>query len=339
MELGTKDKIMSKSTIKFLATYLPENEVVNLEIENKVKVNGESIGQGVLEKLFGSQTRRFAADGEQVSDIASKAGGKVIQANKDIVIDLLIFAAASADLIEPATANIIQSKLGLACPVMDIKNACNSFVSGIQVASAFIEAGIYNHVLIVCGEKLSEVINYTPKDSVHLKRCISGYTLGDAGAAMLIGKNDGSKISYQKFKSWGEHWQLCTVKGGGSIAYRDFDSYYFESDSGELLKIFEQEGPKFVHDCLTEAGWKPEDLNCVVSHQISSATSSQIAKTIGISESRFVNTFSTYGNTAAATIPLALDDAIVKGKLKKGNKLMLLGLAAGISLSVQLIEW
>lgn len=222
---------------------------------------------------------------------------------------------------------------------MDVKNACNSFVSGIQVASAFIEAGIYNHVLIVCGEKLSEVINYTPKDSAHLKRCISGYTLGDAGAAMLIGKNDGSKISYQKFKSWGEHWQLCTVKGGGSLAYRDFDSYYFESDSGELLKIFEQEGPKFVHECLTEAGWKPEDLNCVVSHQISSATSSQIAKNIGIPESLFINTFSNYGNTAAATIPLALNDAIIEGKLKKGNKLMLLGLAAGISLSVQLIEW
>lgn len=156
---------------------------------------------------------------------------------------------------------------------------------------------------------------------------------------MLIGKNSGSKIRYQKFKSWGEHWQLCTVKGGGSLAYRDFDSYYFESNSAELLKIFEQEGPKFVNECLTEAGWRPEDLNCVVSHQISSTTSSQIAKIINIPESRFVTTFPSYGNTAAATIPLALNDAITEGILKKGDKLMLLGLAAGISLSVQLIEW
>ncbi len=275
----------------------------------------------------------------QVSDIASEAAKKIIAANKDTIIDLLIFAAASSDLIEPATANIIQAKLGLTCPVMDIKNACNSFVSAIQVASAFIESDMYSNVLIVCGEKLGEVINYTPHNSDHLKRCISGYTLGDAGAAMLIGKTGGSEIVYQKFKSWGEYWQLCTVEGGGSLAYRDDDKYYFQSDSRALQKIFETEGPAFVGECLNEAGWKREDIDCVVCHQISSGTTRQIAGYIGISEGRFVNTFAKYGNTAAATIPLALNEAMMEGTLRKGDKLMLLGLAAGVSLSVQLVKW
>lgn len=339
MELGIKDKSMSKATIKSVATYLPENEVVNQEIEDKVKRAGQSIEHGVLAKLFGSQARRVAPADMQVSDLASEAARKVLTAHSDTEIDLLIFAAASSDLIEPATANIIQSKLGLNCPVMDIKNACNSFVSGIQVASAFIESGVYSNVLITCGEKLGEVINYAPKNQEDFKRYISGYTLGDAGAAMLIGKTAGSEIVYQKFRSWGEHWQLCTVQGGGSMAYREYDKYYFESDSRALQQVFGHKGPKFVEECLKEADWKREEVDCVVCHQISSTTTSQIAENIGIDETRFVNTFASYGNTAAATIPLALNEAITQGKLKQGDKLMLLGLAAGVSLSVQLVEW
>ncbi|MCE6991841.1 3-oxoacyl-ACP synthase III family protein [Dyadobacter sp. CY323] len=329
---------MKKASIKYVSAYLPENVVYNQQIEDKIRFEGKKIDQGFLEKLFGSRTRRIASDDMQVSDLASQAAQSVINANRDTVIDLLIFAAASSDLIEPATANIIQGKLGLTCPVMDIKNACNSFVSAIQVSSAFIEAGMYENILVVCGEKLGEVVNYSPQTSEELRKCISGYSLGDAGAAMLLGKN-GSEIVYQKFRSWGEYWQLCTVEGGGSMAYRDYDKYYFQSDSRGLKKIFEDEGPKFVNECLNESGWRRGDIDCVVSHQISSTTTDQIARYSGIPASRFVNTFGKYGNTAAATIPLALNEAIEAGKLTKGDKLMLLGLGAGVSLSVQLVEW
>lgn len=329
---------MKKASIKYVSAYLPENVVFNQQIEDKITFKGKDINHGILEKLFGSNTRRVASDGMQVSDLASEAGHLVISANKDVSIDLLIFAAASSDLIEPATANIIQAKLGLACPVMDIKNACNSFVSAIQVASAFIESGMYENILIVCGEKLGEVINYSPLNSEDFKRYISGYSLGDAGAAMLIGTG-GSDIIYQKFRTWGEHWRLCTVEGGGSMAYRDQSKYYFQSDSTKLKEIFQDQAPEFLTECLNEAGWKREDINCVVSHQISSTTTDQIAGYTGIPASKFVNTFAKYGNTAAATIPLALNEAIETGMLKPGDRLMLLGLGAGVSLSVQLVEW
>jgi acyl-CoA:acyl-CoA alkyltransferase len=329
---------MKKASIKYVSTYLPENVVFNQQIEDKITLNGKGINYGLLEKLFGSKTRRVASDGTQVSDLASEAGRLVISANKDVVIDLLIFAAASSDLIEPATANIIQAKLGLTCPVMDIKNACNSFVSAIQVSSAFIESRMYENILIVCGEKLGEVINYSPLNSEDFKRHISGYSLGDAGAAMLIGSG-GSDIIFQRFRTWGEHWRLCTVEGGGSMAYRDDSKYYFQSDSARLKEIFQGQAPEFLNTCLCEAGWKRGDIDCVVSHQISSTTTDQIARCIGIPASKFVNTFAKYGNTAAATIPLALHEAIEMGKLKKGDRLMLLGLGAGVSLSVQLVEW
>jgi 3-oxoacyl-[acyl-carrier-protein] synthase-3 len=329
---------MKKASIKYVSAYLPENVVYNQQVEDKITLGGKGINHGLLEKLFGSSRRRVASDGMQVSDLAYEAARMVIGANKDIVIDLLIFAAASSDLIEPATANIIQAKLGLTCPVIDIKNACNSFVSAIQVASAFIESRMYDNILIVCGEKLGEVINYAPLNSEDFKRYISGYSLGDAGAAMLVGTG-GSDIVYQKFRTWGEYWQLCTVEGGGSRAYRDHNKYYFQSDSRRLKTIFQDQAPEFLNECLNEAGWKRGDIDCVVSHQISSTTTDQIARCIGIPASKFVNTFAKYGNTAAATIPLALCEAIEIGKLKKGNKLMLLGLGAGVSLSVQLVKW
>jgi 3-oxoacyl-(acyl-carrier-protein) synthase III len=336
--LAFKCEAMKTASIKYVSAYLPENVVFNQQIEDKISLNGKGINHGLLEKLFGSYTRRVASDGTQVSDLASEAGRVVISANKDVVIDLLIFAAASSDLIEPATANIVQAKLGLTCPVMDIKNACNSFVSAIQVSSAFIESGMYENILIVCGEKLGEVINYSPLNNEDFKRYISGYSLGDAGAAMLVGTG-GSDIIYQKFRTWGEHWRLCTVEGGGSMAYRDDSKYYFQSDSGRLKTIFRDQAPEFLNECLNEAGWKRGDIDCVVSHQISSTTTDQIAGCIGIPASKFVNTFAKYGNTAAATIPLALNEAIEIGKLKKGDRLVLLGLGAGVSLSVQLVEW
>ena len=331
---------MRKASIKSVEVFLPDNIVYNDQIENRIRFGADTAMEtGVLGRLTGIKSRRFADDEIQVSDLACEAARKVIEANPDVKVDLLIFAAASSDLIEPATANIVQIKLGLKCPVMDIKNACNSFVSAIHTASAFVESGIFKNVLIVCGEKLSEVINYTPRDYEHLMKCLAGYSLGDAGAAMLIGADDGSKIVYQNFSSWGQYWNLSTVKGGGSLAYRDLDKYYFECDSKEMRTAFLCLGAGFFSTCMTESGWKREDISCVVSHQISGNTTSLVSECIGVPESKFVNTFAEFGNNAAATIPLALNHAINGRQVEKGDRLLLLGLAAGISISVQLIEW
>jgi acyl-CoA:acyl-CoA alkyltransferase len=313
--------------------------VQNSEIVAKINYDNPLVKNGALGRLLGVQSRHFAEPDAQVSDLACAAAIKILEQHPDTPIDLLIFAAASSDLIEPATANIIQAKLGLHCPVMDIKNACNSFVSAMQTASAFIESGYYEHVLIVNGEKLSEVINYNPRDEAHLTRCLSAYGLGDAGAAMLMGKKEGSKLIYQKFASWGEYWPICTVEGGGSRAFRNAEKYYFESDSRALREAFISKIPDFVAQCFDEMQWKMDAIDCLITHQVTGTTITQIANALHIPLQKCVNTFGLYGNTAAATIPLAIKYAVEEGKLKKGDKLFILGLAAGISLSVQLIEW
>ena len=325
--------------IKSVSVHLPEQIVDNISVINRINYDNPAIRNGALERLLSIKTRRYATATTQVSDMASAAALKIINQFPETEIDLLLFAAASSDLIEPATANIIQSKLGLQCPVMDIKNACNSFVSAMEVASAFIESGYYKNILIVNGEKLSEVINFNPVDDSQLSRCLASYGLGDAAAAVLMGSGEGSEIVYQKFCSWGEYWKLCTVLGGGSLAFRDPEKYFFESDSIELRNVFINKIPDFVNGCFEESGWKLDDIDCLITHQISGATVKQIAEGLGIPLEKCVNTFDQYGNVAAATIPLALHNALETGRLKKGDKLFILGLAAGISLSVQLVEW
>ncbi len=332
---------MSPVFIEKIGIFLPNEIVSNAAIEAQVRQvdTGSQLPAGLLQRLFGCGTRRFAASHMQVSDLAAEAARKILVPADTKTIDLLIFAAASSDLIEPATANIVQAKLGLQCPVMDIKNACNSFASALQVASAFIASGVYRRVLIVNGEKLSQVIQFNPRNAEHLRRCLSGYTLGDAGAAMIVSTEGPHEVVHHNFNSWGEHWPLCTVAGGGSQSFRNPDSYYFESDTAAMGGLFKERLPAMIESSLAATGWTGEEVNFMVSHQVAGDTAKRITASFGRPLHHTTDTFRDYGNVAAATLPLALHQAAATGEIGPGSKVMALGLAAGISLSVQLFKW
>jgi 3-oxoacyl-[acyl-carrier-protein] synthase-3 len=255
-------------------------------------------------------------------------------------IDCLIFAAASGDLIEPATANIVQQKLGLRCPVLDVKNACNSFVNGIQVASSFVTANVYRNVLVVNGEILHNAIRFELEPDEDISRRLASYTFGDAGAAVLVGESDDeSGLYYQQFKSNGEHWKLCTILGGGSLYPRDPEKYYFEGFTSELKTQLIEESKGMVADALRATGWSAKDIAHVFTHQVSMNTFDVVANQAGMCKSKFRSTFREAGNTAAASIPLAMHRTLQEGKLLKGDKMLIIGLAAGVSISIQLMIW
>ena len=331
---------MKNTKIAEISAYLPERIVANEEIEQRINQKKNFVPSGILNKLFGIRERRFAAPNEQVSDLAAKAAQPIVAKIGKENIDFLIFAAASADLIEPATSNIVQQKLGLRCPVMDVKNACNSFVSAIQVATAFIQSGIYHNVLIVNGEKLSDAINFEIRDMAHLQRSLAAFSLGDAGTAALITASTAEEgFCYQNFMSLGEHWDLCTIQGGGSMFPHDVSKNYFEGKTTELKDVILQTANEFVNQCLYQKGWAAPEIDHFITHQVSAQTFKIIAAATGIEESKMVSVFEQFGNTAAAAIPLSLHCANSRNLLKKGDKIAVLGLAAGISVSVQLMVW
>jgi len=251
-----------RAAIQWLNAYHPPDVYDNAAIESKVLIAGKpALPAGSLEKIFGIRSRRFAAAGVQVSDLACAAALPLFDSFPRSAVDCLIFAAACADLIEPATANIVQQKLGLRCPVFDVKNACNSFTSAMQVADALIGQGSYRNVLVVNGEKLSDTIRYDLEDMPELKRRIAAYSLGDAGAAALLAPaTDDSGIYFQKFRSAGQHWQLCTIQGGGSMFPFDVSKHYFEGQTLELTTVIQQEAGGFLDECLNECGWTRDDI-------------------------------------------------------------------------------
>lgn len=331
-----------KAKIESLAIALPEKKIDSLSLEKQIRDSSRGINlpNGAIEILTGVKERRILAEGKNASDLATEAAEKAIREAKleKDTIDCLIFAAASSDITEPATANIVQENLKLNCPALDVKNACNSFLNAIEVAESFIISGKYKKVLICNGEVPSRGIRTKVSDKDQLRKSFAGYTLGDAGAAMIIGPSEGkSGIVYSKFMSYGEHWRVSTVMGGGTRYPRDMEKTYFEGETAGLKELFQKVGKQPIYDGLKSVGWTLEDLKKIIIHQVSSKTFDAFVAEAGLPREKLVIVLPELGNMVSASIPVALES--VKADLKEGDKLMLLGLAAGISISVMLIIW
>ena len=326
--------------ISDIEVFLPERIVTSCELEAMINKKEKLLDAGSVERLFGVRERRYAESDVQVSDLGANAARNLVEKHGASEIDCMIFASACGDLIEPATANIVHSKLGLECPAFDVKNACNSFVTALQVASSFIEAGVYKKVLITSGEKLSNTIRFEPADESELKKGLASLSFGDAGSAVMVEPSpNGCGIFYQKFKTVGKHWDLCTIKGGGSMFPFDSDKNYFEGKTSELAHVFVVEGKTFVHTSLAEAGCELEDIDYFFTHQVSSRTIEIMAMVLSIPIEKIIRVSDLLGNVASVSIPLSLHIAENRGLLKHGNKIAIIGMAAGISISVQLMVW
>jgi 3-oxoacyl-[acyl-carrier-protein] synthase-3 len=331
--------VRARARVADVSSYLPstcvDNEALLADIEAKFWMPDA----GHLQKLCGIRSRHFAAPDEQVSDLAVAAARCIVSTVDRDEIDLLVFASASSDLIEPATANIVQHKLGLRCPAMDVKNACNSFASGIHVASAMIENDAYRRALIVNGEKLSDSIRWRYDSREQLTDNLASFTFGDAGAAMLLERTEEEDqgIVFQRFMTRGEHWKLCTIPGGGSLLPHDLHAYYFSGQTAALRGVVENKAAALWQECRAEIGWEAADIDWVFTHQVSDSTFHIVMCVLGVPPERGVNLFATHGNMAAASIPVCM--ATVKHRFRRGDKILLVGLAAGISISFQAIVW
>jgi 3-oxoacyl-[acyl-carrier-protein] synthase-3 len=342
MEKVFKNSCMNKpsSMISAIARYAPSEIISNAEIERRVNNEQEILCPGSIERLFGVKERRFAADNEQVSDLAVAAANKILANMDGKTIDCLLFASACSDLIEPATANIIQSKLGLSCFAFDVKNACNSFVTAFHIANSFIVSNQYKRILIVNGEKLSQAIKFQLEDKEELCKRLAAYSLGDAGVAALIEPaTNGSGLLSQRFLTCGKYWNLCTIPGGGSMFPHDSSKNYFEGKTTEMRHVFLENRGRIAQECLDETGWSLGDIDYFFMHHVSKNTYETVATTLDIPPNRFYNVMESHGNMAAASIPFAISHAAEHNKLKKGDKIMIIGLASGISLSIQLLIW
>ena len=300
---------------------------------------GKRIPKGIIRLATGVVERRYAPDGMWSSDLAARAAQRAM-ATAGIEprdVDLLIFASASHDVAEPATANMVQMALGCdRAAVMDVKNACNSFLNGLDVAQAFIETGRAPRVVVAAGECLSPTIKWDVGGSDDLPSRLAALTLGDAGAACVLEASAAPERGLYRgaFESDGRHWELSTVLAGGSRYGAAPDRMFFECRTTKLQQLAVTRIPALVTDVLMKLDWALEDVALVIPHQVSRSVIERVASLLGYPLDRCMVTLDRFGNTAAASIPFALNLAIEEGRAVVGDKILLVGGAAGFSAAV-----
>jgi len=291
---------------------------------------------GYIPRLTGVETVYRRTEGQNTSDFAAMAGRKALdRAGLKIGdIDLLIFSSASQDLIEPATSHIVSSLLGAdGVPVMDVKNACNSFLNGMQVANALIKIGQYKTVLIVSGETPSMAIRWASQDKDQFLRSFAGFTMSDAGAATVLTAADPSEESIVaiEFRSDSNRWDVGTLGMGGSRSPRDIETTYFDMDGRKLANAFMALGPGILNETLEANGLTWDDFKAIGMHQVAAPYIDDICRVLQVPTERVIKTVADYGNMTSATMALQIELGMESGVIGKGDLFAYIGLAGGIS--------
>lgn len=375
-----------------VAVHLPQDVRLVADAERELHRRNPQAAPRIpmVARLTGVRRIHVAAADEQASDLAVAAARKVL-AGAGLTpsdLDLLIFASASQDMVEPATSHIVAAKLGAGCPVMDVKNACNSVLNGIEVAEALIGAGRYRRVLVASGEMPSRAVRHDVPDRETYALSVPGYTMSDAGAAVLvettasapepyrgaaagsfpgvgpgmIGADDDvaavdvpvpaaldeelagltagpSGILASAFSAASHHWDVGMLPGGGTAHPRDVGRSYFEIDGTRLREAFDELGPDVALEALAKAGLTWDDVAFVAVHQVALAYLDDVAASLGVPRDRMLVTVAEHGNVASATLPLQLSLAQESGRIRRGDVVLLFGLAGGVSMGAMVVRW
>ncbi|WP_293697336.1 3-oxoacyl-[acyl-carrier-protein] synthase III C-terminal domain-containing protein [uncultured Agrococcus sp.] len=298
---------------------------------------GMQLPTGLIHRITGVRRVHVRERGQDASDLAALAGRKALAACGEPV-DHLIFASASQDMIEPATSHIVAEKLGLGVPVFDAKNACNSVLNGMQIAAGLIAIGQARRVLVASGETPTTAARWELADKQQFLRSFPGFTMSDGGAAVVVEASDEPGIEGMYFAAESRHWQIGTLPTGGSHRPRDLEATYFDMDGAKLAEAFLQLGPGPVFELLDRLDARIEDFDLIAMHQVATPHLPRIAERLGVSAERIIETVSEHGNLASVTLPLQLSLAFERGAVRQGSRVLLIGLAGGISIGVMAVR-
>ena len=331
----------ASARIAGLGVYLPETTRSAAQTERDLRAANPRlrIATGLIHRLTGVDSVHLRDDGWQASDLAVEAARSALQESPGDP-DLLIFASASQDLIEPATSHIVAAKLGLTCPVMDISNACNSVINAMQVGEALIATGQYRRVLVASGEQPSHGVRWQLRDQEQFIRSFPGYTMSDGGAAVVLEATDdpGTGILDSSFVAVSRHWQIGTLPTGGTMNPRSLEHTYFDMDGQGLQQAFLELGPAPVLELLERNGLDWDDFDLVAIHQVALPYLPPIFERLGVAPDKSVITIADHGNLASVTLPLQLSIARETGLVGPGSLVLLIGLAGGISLGLMVVR-
>ncbi len=303
-------------------SYLPPRIITNSELEKTLDTSDEWITERT-----GIKERRVV-DGESTCDLALEASKKALEMAEISAseIDLIILATTTPDKIFPATATMLQNRIGANCPAFDLQAVCAGFIFALTTAQQYIENGTYKNVLVVGSETFSRIIDWNDRSTAIL--------FGDGAGAVVLSSDNTAGIEYSRILSDGSYLSSLHVNNN----YIN-EIGYVEMSGNEVYKIAVKQLSNLAEEILRECNLSVNEISWMVPHQANIRIIKAIAKRINLPMSKAILTLETHGNTSAASIPLALDVSVRDGRIKKGDKLLLEGIGGGFSWGGLLVEY
>lgn len=327
-------RIRSNAAITAIGSCVPERVLTNADLERMVETSDEWIT-----RRTGIRERRIAADGEFTSHLAAAAVRDLASRwNKTTDdVDCILTATSTPDAIFPSVSALVQAELGIrAAAAVDLQAACAGFVSGLQMASGLIASGLYRKVLVIAADTLSKVTDYTDRTTCILFGDGSGAALVEAlpegaASAFLAGgaSTDGGIGHHVYLSSLASEIRGMPVDRKGKLV----------QNGPEVYRWAVGNVPDAVRATLETIGMTPEELDWFVPHSANLRMIAAICERAGIPYERTLTSAERFGNTSAATIPLALDLAVRDGRLKHGDTILLHGFGGGLTQAGLLLEW
>ncbi len=319
-----------------VGSYLPERVLTNADMEKVVNTTDEWITERT-----GIKERRIAEKEQATSDLGIEAAKIALKtASLDPAeLDLILVATITPDMFFPSTACIIQDRLGAKnAAALDISAACSGFIYGLVVGHSLICQGQYKNILLIAAETLSKITDWEDRGTCVL--------LGDGAGAVVIsaGDNENEGLLASSLGAIGSAGKLLYLPAGGSRNPATHETvngkmHYLKMHGNELFKLAVKSLVDAAKDVMQRAKVKPEDINLFIPHQANIRIINATATRLGIPREKVYINVERYGNTSAATIPIALDEAFRAGKIKKGDLLLLDAFGGGLTWGAVLLRW
>jgi 3-oxoacyl-[acyl-carrier-protein] synthase-3 len=321
------------SRITGTGSFLPPQGVTNADLAAQLAAKGVETSDEWIVARTGIRARHFAAPDVTSSDLGVEAARRALEAagRQPGDIDLIIVATSTPDMVFPSAACILQNKLGIAgCPAFDVQAVCSGFVYALTVADAMIRTGSASKALVIGAEVFSRILDFTDRTTCVL--------FGDGAGAVVLEASDTPGILASDLHADGKHVGILCVPGGVSGGQVLGDPF-LKMDGQAVFKLAVGVLEEAARATLKKAGKTEADIDWLIPHQANIRIMQGTAKKLKMPLEKLVVTVHEHGNTSAASIPLALDDAVRSGKVRKGDTLMLEGVGGGFTWGAVLLDF
>lgn len=326
---------MTRARIIGVGSYAPKRILTNADLEKMVETSEEWVVQ-----RSGIRERRIADEGEATSDLALKAAQQALERAGLVPedIEFIVVGTTTPDMFFPAVGNLVQQRLGCRrVGSVDLLAACAGSVYSMAVGAKFIETGKYRRVLCIGAETLSRITDWTDRGTCVL--------LADAaGAAVLEASEDGSGLIDADLYSDGQYWELLYMPGGGSRypATRetvDARMHYAKMKGSEVFKVAVRMFVESTSVLLKRHGFTAADVDLFIPHQANLRIIEAAVKRVGLPMERVFVNVDRYGNTGAASVYVALEEAVSAGRINRGDLVLLAAFGGGFTWGAALVRW